>query len=151
MNNAMSLTDKTAPAQTESLSFDIELRHAPSKVWRALTDPELLVEWLLPVVNLKLKLERGAAFTLQAPVQPGWDGQVQCRFLEIEPLTKLSYAWVVGDLDTVVTFALTPTATGTRLSLVHTGFKQAQAKNQGGARYGWKMFAARLIDVIDRP
>ena len=39
---------------------------------------------------------------------------------------KLSYTWVVGDMpDTVVTFTLTPTASGTRLSLVQSGFKAA--------------------------
>lgn len=144
----MSLTDKTLPAQTQSLSFELELRHAPSKVWRALTDPELLVEWLLPVVNFKLGA--GNAFALQAPPQPGWDGQVQCRFLEIEAQKKLSYSWVVGGMDTVVTFTLTPTPTGTLLSLVHAGFKEDQAKNWGGARYGWRLMANKLVDVLDR-
>ena len=36
---------------------------------RALTDPVLLTEWLLPVVDLKL--EPGAAFTFEAQPQPG--------------------------------------------------------------------------------
>jgi len=38
---------------------------------------------------------------------------VNCRFVEIEAQKKLSWAWVVGDIDTVVTFTLTPTASGT--------------------------------------
>ena len=53
-----------------------------------LTDPVLLTEWLLPVVELKL--EPGAAFTLKTQPQPGWDGIVNCRFLEIEPQRKIS-------------------------------------------------------------
>src|ERR1700720_1682672 len=112
----MNPTDTTAPSQTESLSFEFDLHHSPAKVWRALTDPVLLAEWLLPVVELEL--EPGAAFTFKAQPQPGWDGIVNCRILEIEAHRTLSYAWAVGDMDTVVTFTLTPTASGTRLSLV---------------------------------
>ena len=142
----MTLTDTTARSQTETLSFEFDLEHGPEKVWRALTDPVLLAEWLLPVAGLKL--DPGAAFTLQAPPQPGWDGIVDCRVLEIEPPRKLSYAWVVGDLDTVVTFTLTPTASGTRLSLVQSGFRPEQKKNFGGARYGWKLMGARLVELL---
>jgi uncharacterized protein YndB with AHSA1/START domain len=144
----MTPTDRTARSQTESLSFEFDLHHAPGKVWRALTDPVLLAEWLLPVVDLKF--EPGAAFTFKAQPQPGWDGIVNCRLLEIEEQRRLSYTWVVGDIDTVVTFTLTPTASGTRLSLVHSGFRPDQKQNLGGARYGWKMMGGKLVDLLAR-
>jgi uncharacterized protein YndB with AHSA1/START domain len=144
----MTFAEKTAPSQTDSISFEFDLRHAPEKVWRALTDPVLLAEWLLPVVGLKL--DPGAAFVFQAPPKPGWDGSVNCRVLEIEAQRKLSYAWVVGDIDTVVTFTLTPTASGTRLSLVQSGFKPDQKQNFGGARYGWKLMGPKLVDLLAR-
>ena len=108
----------------------------------------LLTEWLLPVVELTL--EPGAAFTFKTQPYPGWDGTVNCRILEIEAHRKLSYTWVVGDMDTVVTFALTPTASGTRLSLVQSGFKPDQKQNFGGARYGWKMMGGKLVDLLAR-
>ena len=144
----MTTVDTTARSQTDSISFEFDLHHAPEKVWRALTEPELLAQWLLPVVDLAL--ERGAAFTFTAPPQPGWDGIVDCRFVEIEPRRKLSYTWRVGDIDTVVTFTLMPTASGTRLSLVQSGFKPDQARNFGGARYGWKMMGGKLVDLLER-
>jgi uncharacterized protein YndB with AHSA1/START domain len=142
--------DTTAPAQTDSVSFDFDLPHSPKKVWRALTDPALLGEWLLPAFGVKL--EKGAPFTLKTQAYPPWDGTVDCRFVEIEPERKLSYTWIVGpmQLDTVVTFTLTPTATGTRLSLVQSGFKPDQKRNSGGARYGWKMMGDKLIDLLGR-
>jgi uncharacterized protein YndB with AHSA1/START domain len=143
----MTAIDKTAPSQTEAISFEFELKHGPQKVWRALTDPTLLTEWLLPVVELKL--EPGAAFTFKAQPQPGWDGLVNGRMLEIETHKKLSYAWVVGDMNTVVTFTLTPTASGTRLSLVQSGFKPDQKRNFGGARYGWNMMGGKLVDLLE--
>ena len=145
----MNPTDKTAPSQTASISFEFDLRHPPEKVWRALTIPELLTEWLLPIVELKLA--PGAAFAFKTQPQPGWDGTVNCRFLEIEKHKKLSYAWVVGDfIDTVVTFTLTPTASGTRLFLEQSGFRPDQKQNFGGARYGWKMMGGKLVDLLAR-
>ena len=128
----------------ESISFEFDLHHSPEKVWRALTDPALLTEWLLPVVGLEL--EPGAAFTFKTQPYPGWDGIVNCRILEIEAHRKLSYTWVVPFLDTVVT--LTPTASGTRLFLVQSGFKPDQKREFGGARYGWKMMGGRLVDLL---
>lgn len=78
----MSLIDKTEKGQTESVAFEIDLPHPPEKVWRALTEPELLERWLLPVIGLKL--EPGAEFTLQAEPQPGWDGTALfCAFIAI--------------------------------------------------------------------
>ena len=53
-------------------------------------------------------------------------------------------------LDTVVTFTLTPTESGTRLTLVQTGFKPEQRQNWGGARYGWKMMGGKLADLLRR-
>jgi uncharacterized protein YndB with AHSA1/START domain len=148
----MTATDKTAASQHETLSFELELQHAPEKVWRALTDPELLAEWLLPVVGGKLELQPGAAFTLQTQPYPGWDGTVRCKLVEIEAQRKLSYTWVVGDMeiDTVVTFTLTPTPSGTRLSLVQSGFKPTQKQEFGGARYGWRMMGDKLVELLAR-
>lgn len=142
----MSITDLTPPGQTGAIAFDIELSHPPEKVWRALTDPALLSQWLLPVAGLPL--EPGARFSFQAPPQAGWDGAVSCELLGVEPLRQLRYTWVVGELDTVVTFTLHPTAGGTRLSLQHTGFKEHQRQNFGGARFGWKLFAGRLTQLL---
>jgi uncharacterized protein YndB with AHSA1/START domain len=147
----MTLIDKTDPSQSESITFEFELNHAPEKVWRALTEPALLAEWLLPVVGFAL--EPGTAFMFKTQPHPGWDGTVNCRVLEVEAHRKIRYTWVVGDdmeLDTVVTFTLTPTASGTRVSLVQSGFKPEQKQNFGGARYGWKMMGGRLIEQLAR-
>ena len=145
----MNPTDTTARSQTESISFEFDLPHPPEKVWRALTEPALLAEWLLPVIGLELA--PGTAFSFKTQPYPGWDGIVNCRVLEIEAHRKLSYTWVVGDLlDTAVTFTLTPTASGTRLYLVQSGFKPEQKQNFGGARYGWKMMGGKLVDLLAR-
>jgi uncharacterized protein YndB with AHSA1/START domain len=145
----MTVRDTTPRAQTETIAFEYDLPHPPEKVWRAVTDPALLSEWLLPVA--RLTTEPGSDFTFSAPPQPGWDGTVNCRILEADAPRKLRYSWVVADwLDTVVTFTLTPTPSGTRLTLVQSGFTPDQKKNAGGARYGWKMMGGRLIELLAR-
>lgn len=146
----MKPVDKTAPSQTKSISFEFDLQHSPEKVWRALTDPVLLTEWLLPVVGFEL--EPGAAFMFKTQPHPGWDGTVNCQILEIEANRKISYTWVVGGmaLETVVTFLLTPTPSGTRLFLEQSGFNPEQKQNFGGARYGWTMMGGKLVDLLAR-
>jgi uncharacterized protein YndB with AHSA1/START domain len=144
----MTTPDRMPRPQGESLAFDFDLPHAPEKVWRALTDPELLSEWLLPVAGFKL--EPGATFTFRTQPYPGWDGIVSCRIIEVEAHRRLSYTWGVPFLDTVVTFTLTPTASGTRLTLVQSGFKPGQKREYGGARYGWTMMGGKLTDLLAR-
>ncbi len=144
----MKFTDETPASQSETITFTVDLPHAPGKVWRALTEPKLLAEWLLPVFGLELA--PGAAFTFKTQPHPGWDGTVNCRIIESDAPRKLRYAWVVGDMDTIVSFTLVPTASGTRLSLVHSGFKPSQKQNFGGARYGWAMMGGKLIDLLAR-
>ena len=75
---------------------------------------------------------------------------MNCRILESDTHKKLSYAWVVGDMeiDTVVTFTLTPTPSGTHLSLVQSGFKPSQKQASGGARYGWNMMGGKLVELL---
>jgi uncharacterized protein YndB with AHSA1/START domain len=146
----MTVTDTTLRDQSDAIAFEIELRHPPEKVWRAVTDPVLLSKWLLPAVGFTLEV--GSPFRLSAPPLPEWDGTVNCRVLEIEPQRKLCYSWAVGEgfLDTVVTFTLAATASGTRLTIVQTGFREDQKKNFGGARYGWRLMGNRLIEVLAR-
>jgi uncharacterized protein YndB with AHSA1/START domain len=146
----MTVVDQTAPAQTDSVVFEFDLSHPPEKVWRALTDPALLSEWLMPVTGFAPV--PGTRFALQIEPQPGWEGTVDCELLEFEQERRLRFSWAVPGmgLDTVVTFALTPTPSGTRLLLEQAGFKPDQQRNFGGARYGWRMMGGRLVDLLER-
>lgn len=145
----MSIVDKTAASQTETLTIEVDLPHPPAKVWRALTTPELLAEWLLPATGFDLT--RGAAFTLKTQPFQGWDGTVSCRIVDSEEPRLLRYSWVVGEmsLDTIVSFTLTETESGTRLAITQSGFKPSQRQNFGGARYGWKMMSGKLGSLLE--
>jgi uncharacterized protein YndB with AHSA1/START domain len=102
--------------------------HPPAEVWRVLTTPELISEWLM---QNDFKLEVGHRFRFTAKPMPGWCGIVDCQVLEIDAPRKLVYTWVSGPkpgdqkLKTVVTWHLVPVKGGTRLVLEHTGFSGA--------------------------
>lgn len=119
-----------------------EFPYPPEKLWRALTQPHLIEEWLMkndfkPVVNHR--------FTLTAD----W-GAVDCRVEIVEPDKRLSYRWDTKDLESVVTWTLTPTETGTHLRMEQTGFRPDQQPYYRGAMAGWPRFLSALDDVLSR-
>ena len=129
---------------TETLSVVVEreIDFPPEKIWRALTQPHLIEEWLMkndfkPVVDHR--------FNLRAD----W-GAVDCQVLAIEPIHTLSYTWAAYGLESVVTWTLTPTSAGTRLRMEQSGFRTDQPQNYQGAKYGWQQFFANLEQVLAR-
>jgi uncharacterized protein YndB with AHSA1/START domain len=127
---------------TETLSVVVEREIAfpPEKIWRALTQPHLIEEWLMkndfkPVVDHR--------FNLSAD----W-GAVGCQVLAVEPQKTLSYTWAGHGLESVVIWTLTPTSTGTRLRMEQSGFRPDQQRAYQGAKYGWPQFFAKLEQVL---
>ena len=123
-----------------------------AKVWRALTEPELLAAWLM---STDMRPLVGQGFTFKARPTPWWDGIVHCEVLEIDLHKRLRYSWRSGPetspLDTVVTWTLTPTTSGgTRLALEQSGFLPANAPAFDGASRGWGKFGERLGEVLAR-
>lgn len=132
---------------TRTVIVEREIAHPPEKLWRALTQPHLISEWLMqndfsPVVGHRFNL-RGE-----------WGGVLDCEVLVVEPQRKLSYTWnfkhddPAFDLNSVVTFSLSPTATGTHLRMEQSGFRPDQKQAYGGAKAGWPEFLAKLEQVL---
>ncbi|MBB3978934.1 uncharacterized protein YndB with AHSA1/START domain [Rhizobium azooxidifex] len=128
--------------KTLSVVVERELPHPPEKIWRALTQPQLIEEWLM---KNEFKPAVGHAFSLRAD----W-GTVECRVRTVEPNRTLSYTWDATPLESVVTWTLTPTETGTMLRMEQTGFRQDQPMFYGGAKMGWPKFLDKLEDVLTR-
>ena len=136
---------------TEARSVIVERAFAfpPERLWRALTQPHLIQEWLLkndfqPVV--------GHRFNLSGD----WGGVLDCEVLTVEPHRTLSYRWDYANDDpaytlrSVVTFTLTPIAEGTHLRMEQSGFRHDQKQAFGGAHAGWKQFLEQLESVLSR-
>jgi uncharacterized protein YndB with AHSA1/START domain len=126
-----------------------DLPHPPEKLWRALTQPHLIEEWLM---KNDFKPAVGHRFNLRGE----WGGVLDCEVLAIEANKTLSYTWnyahedAAYDLQSVVTFTLTPTSTGTRLRMEQTGFRPEQKQAYGGARHGWRQFLSNLEELLAR-
>jgi uncharacterized protein YndB with AHSA1/START domain len=101
------------------LRFEAVYPYPIEKVWRAITDPKAISQWLMEN-DFEPKL--GHKFMFRSKPQPGWDGIVNCEVLELDPPRRLSYSWSGGGLNTMVTFLLEPATKGTRLRLEHKGF-----------------------------
>ena len=128
--------------ETRAVVVEREMPFPPEKIWRALTQPHLIEEWLMkndfkPVV--------GHRFDLRAD----W-GVVECQILAVEPHKTLSYKWGGNGLESVVTWTLTPTGTGTQLRMEQLGFQPDQKQAYHGARSGWPRFFAAMEQVLAR-
>ena len=123
-----------------------ELPHPPTKVWRALIEPDLLARWLM-----KTDLEPTVGHSFQFRMEPTeyWDGVVDCEMLEVEAPRFISYTWRALGVDTVVSFAIEETSNGTLLTLAQKGFDSDQKQAIGGARAGWtRMAGEALVKVL---
>lgn len=142
----------TGPCKIE---VDEVFPHAPSTLWKSLTDPRMIARWMMEPTGFEAKV--GTHFTFQTRPEGAWDGTIRCEILEIIPESRLVYAWRGGDagnkgygslLDTVVTWTLTPSEAGTRLKVVHSGFElpknETAYQNLGS---GWTTVFRRLDDV----
>ena len=130
-----------------SVVVEREFAHPPEKIWRALTQPHLLEEWL---TRSDFKPVVGHHFHIRRTPKPDVNIVVDCLVLEVEPNKALSYKWDGMGLETVVSWTLTPTRTGTHLRMEQSGFRADQKQAFGGAMGGWRQFFAKLEQGLER-
>ncbi|HTJ30271.1 MAG TPA: SRPBCC domain-containing protein [Acidobacteriaceae bacterium] len=130
---------------TATLVIEREFAQPIEKVWRALTESDLIAQWLMgnnfaPTV--------GHAFEFRMQPVGGWDGVIHSKVLVVEPIKKLSYTWGSMGLELVVNFTLTSAAGGTHLKMEQTGFPDNTGANYNGAKYGWTGFLGKMDSVV---
>ncbi|SDN79912.1 SRPBCC domain-containing protein [Afipia sp. GAS231] len=130
--------------ETETLTVTVEreIPFPPEKIWRALTQPHLIEEWLMKS-DFKPTVDHRFSF------RADW-GSVDCQVLSIEDGKTLSYTWAAMGLDSVVTWTLTPSGTGTLLRMEQAGFRTDQKQAFHGARFGWQKFFESLQQALAR-
>ena len=131
-----------------AIELDAYLPHPPAKVWRALTDADLMATWLMPN---DFDAEVGHRFTMTTDPVPaqGFDGRIACEVLALENEKRLKISWVSSGLDSTVEWRLEAEGRGTRLFLTHDGFDEsdpAQAMTYRILGGGWRGFLARRLD-----
>ncbi|KQX38684.1 polyketide cyclase [Devosia sp. Root436] len=134
---------ETPPIRT--VVIEREVAFPPEKIWRALTQPHLIEEWLM---KSDFKPVKGQKFTFRNQPRPEVNVVVDCEVLDVEPNRTLSYSWEAFGLESVVTFTLEPTPAGTVIRMEQTGFRPDQDLAFKGARASWKQFIAALEKVV---
>jgi uncharacterized protein YndB with AHSA1/START domain len=104
-----------------------EYPHPVERVWRAVTDPELVPRWTATGRGgrpVGFEPVAGNRFRFVGRPTPGWDGVVECEVLDVEEPSRLRFSWVggAGEAPTFVTYRLAPHAGGTRFTYEHVGF-----------------------------
>jgi uncharacterized protein YndB with AHSA1/START domain len=114
--------------ETRSIVMEKTLAHPPEKIWRTLTQAELIGQWLMPNDFVP---KVGHRFTFKTKPMGDWDGIVHCEVLQCEPPVLLRYSWKGGAdtnpaygsrLDSTVTWTLSLVEGGTHVRMVHDGF-----------------------------
>ncbi|MEK4145991.1 SRPBCC domain-containing protein [Robertmurraya sp. FSL W8-0741] len=123
------------------LSLDFQFKSTINKVWNALTTSEILAQWVMdnnfkPIVGYKCQFRNDEI-----------DLIVDSEVLIVDKPYKLSYTWVGGSINTIVTWTLKQEGDTTYLHLEQTGFEEeGQAFN--GAKYGWAYKVDELKKVL---
>jgi uncharacterized protein YndB with AHSA1/START domain len=116
------------------------------RVWYALTDSQMIKQWLMATDDFEAKV--GARFTLRDQPHPGFRGYVECQVLELSPPHRMVWSWssAEGAAPTRLVIELEADGAATRLTLRHTG--DADERTVRGTTDGWPRKLEQLADVL---
>ena len=132
----------TNTTEKRSVIVEREIAYPPEKIWRALTQPHLMEEWLMKS-DFKPVAGHGFKFT------ESW-GAIDCKVVAVDPHKTLSYTWDAFGLESVVTWTLTATPTGTHLRMEQAGFGPHQEQAFQGAQQAWPEYLAAMEKLLSR-
>ena len=122
----------------DSIVTEIDIAAPPSRVFEALTDPAQLMRWFTdascPVKSWQMDARVGGRYsyaTEKGNFAVNGVREFECHgeIFEFDPPRLLVYTWIANwHLDpkrkTMVRWELTPTASGTRVKVMHSGLAQ---------------------------
>lgn len=126
--------------ERRSVVVERDIAHPPEKIWRALTQPHLIGEWLM---QSDFKPEVGHDFKFSED----W-GAIDCKVTAVEPNRTLSYSWAAFGLESTVTWTLTATGAGTHLRMEQAGFTLEQEQAYRGATMAWPQYFTAMEAVL---
>jgi len=148
------MTDREKP--DDGVVVDCDLPHSPEKVWQAITDADLLAQWLTPS---DLRPEVGARFRLPPAVPANDAPLVDCEVIEAVPQRTLRWRQIeresaseTSHVESIVTLELFPNTRGTHLRIVHDQFRrvriEARATGANVIPFGRRKTSARVPTIV---
>jgi len=121
----------------------IEIAAPPEKVFRALTDPARLAKWWgapdkYLTQNWQVDLRVGGRWSGDVTEGGRVTGTGHGEILELDPPRLLVWSWNTSwdeSSGSTIRYELTPTATGTRVEVTHSGFARPEISEN--YRRGW--------------
>lgn len=145
-NNAMNAAAATTENQTADRTLVIErvFKAAPDKIFKAWTDPAILVEWWGPegfnIPECAMDVRAGGSWRTTM-ISPKGDGHVVSGvYREISPPNRLVMTWAWEQdgqrgHETVIEVTFEPTSVGTKMRLVQSVFESTDSRDSHGK--GW--------------
>lgn len=134
------MADITSP----SLTLTRRIAAPPARVYAAWTEPRLMARWWQPMpcdddgVQAEIDLRVGGRYRIVMRATGGEVHDVGGEYREIEPERRLSFTWAwrsTPERVSLVTVDFAPDGGGTRLTLTHERFFDAEARDRH--RGGW--------------
>lgn len=137
----------------DRIERSVEIAHPPTKVWAALTTAEGLGTWFGNAATIDLRPGGAAQLTWTS------GDTASLRIERVEPPTVFGFTWPIYGLPdgdprrTYVEFTLTPTDSGTRLTVIESGFAQLPEDDYrtafGANTDGWTHELGELVEYLD--
>ena len=148
---------EASPQTPAQLNFTHRFSASRQRVYRAWTEPELLMKWFVEsegrVDKCDIDLRKGGKYRIEGSMK-GKPWAIWGEYLEVMPAEKLVYTWrwdfdpevgaSVG--DTVVTVEFRDAGKQTELTLTHERFESENAR--AGHERGWLGCFERLEKLV---
>lgn len=139
----------TSARNDDEIVSEIQVAAKPERVFQALTDPAEVVQWwgqkgAYQATEYDADLRAGGGWHTAGDGPDGQHFVVQGKITEIDPPRILAYTWMAswtGDAQTVVRWELSPSETGTLVTVHHKGLagrpKLAESYRGWPRMLGW--------------
>ena len=132
-----------------SVTIVRRIKAPPAKVWAAITQPDLMLQWwgpdAGPTLHVEANVRPGGRFSVVFRLLNGEEHNPTGVYREVSPERKLVFTWELPgapEPESLVTFLLKPIDGGTELTLTHEHLPDEYARDSH--EQGWNGLLDKL-------
>jgi uncharacterized protein YndB with AHSA1/START domain len=135
------------PARTIELTETLDA--SPETVHRALTDAGELSRWFPSAADSDPRTGGAYSYRFEFETEPSRNHTYAGQYREVSP-GRVAYSWTTAAGPTEVEFLIAPSAEGTEVRLVHSGWDADADEGVEEFRQGWGFFLENLKAYLER-